>query len=311
MKSRLLYLYAESPLHAGAAEADGGLDLPIQREATTNYPVVWGQSLKGALRRAVREAAGGDEDVLRLLFGSPPGRGQDTDPEAGGLLVGDAQLVAMPVPTLQRTFAWATSPLALGRLVRKYRHAGVTGSTGLPPVPGPRSEQGMAGAGWTDDADAGTPHVVGPCRVPLLPCASTPGADGSAPEDPVAAWGRRLGADALGDAPHLAFFARKLSEDLLVMGEEVMSVLLRECTELSVRVQLHEDRKTVQNGPFTSEYLPAESVLAAVLTTRDADTDGWLQDALALLFDAGPLHLGGDESIGKGLLWGRLVGGGE
>ena len=156
MTELLLYLYAESPVHAGAADSLGALDLPIQREATTAYPVIWGQSLKGALRQAATDA-GWDRDLLTLVFGSPPpgadsggaqNRGAGADdaaPEggqaggsrrqpaltAGGLAVGDAQLVAMPVPTLQQTFAWATSGLALARLARKYRPLDV------PPLPEP------------------------------------------------------------------------------------------------------------------------------------------------------------------------------
>ena len=124
MTEFLLYLYAESPVHAGAADSVDVLDLPVQREASTGYPVIWGQSLKGALRQGAREAAGWDGLVTRV-FGSEPGdRTGDGGTTPGLLAVGDAQLVAMPVPTLRRTFAWVTSEIALGRLARKYRALG-------------------------------------------------------------------------------------------------------------------------------------------------------------------------------------------
>ena len=45
-------------MHTGAADSLDVLDLPVQREAATGYPVIWGQSLKGALRQAARDAAG-------------------------------------------------------------------------------------------------------------------------------------------------------------------------------------------------------------------------------------------------------------
>ena len=124
MTSYLLYLYTESPLHAGAAGAEGSLDLPIQREATTGYPVVWGQSLKGALRAAGQDA-GWDQGSVDRVFGKAVQRDGEpgVNPSAGLLTVGDAQLVALPVPTLRRTFAWATSSMALARLSRKYTHA--------------------------------------------------------------------------------------------------------------------------------------------------------------------------------------------
>ena len=58
MTEFLLYLYAESPVHTGAAGSLDVLDLPVQREAATGYPVIWGQSLKGALRQAAGDAEG-------------------------------------------------------------------------------------------------------------------------------------------------------------------------------------------------------------------------------------------------------------
>jgi CRISPR-associated protein Cmr4 len=44
----LLYLYAESPVHTGATDSLDILDLPIQREAATGYPVIWQGRLQSA-----------------------------------------------------------------------------------------------------------------------------------------------------------------------------------------------------------------------------------------------------------------------
>lgn len=294
MTAFLLYLYAESPLHAGAPASDGVLDLPIQRESSTNYPLIWGQSLKGALRQTARDA-GWSEDTLKEVFGSEPGEGEETTP--GKLAVGDAQLVALPVPTLRRSFAWVTSRLALSRLARKY--AIINGPhVVLPEVPNPADGEGSCGRGfWGGE----TPEVLGPCLVKL----HNPRGGGDAP-DPVTDWARLLAADAIGDAPHLRPFASKLAEDLLVVGSEPMSVLLRECTEFAVRVQLHRQQKLVQNGPFVSEYLPAETILASVLTLRGKYAPEEVQQ-LRDLVNHSLLQVGGDETLGKGLVWTRIV----
>jgi CRISPR/Cas system CMR subunit Cmr4 (Cas7 group RAMP superfamily) len=69
MQPRVLFLFAETPVHAGGSEAVGPVDLPIQREASTGLPVIWGQSLKGALRQAVRDATG-DKPDEEAVFGS-------------------------------------------------------------------------------------------------------------------------------------------------------------------------------------------------------------------------------------------------
>jgi CRISPR-associated protein Cmr4 len=306
----LLYLYAESPVHAGAADSLGMLDLPVQREATTGYPVIWGQSLKGALRQAAGEAGaarGWGPATLTEVFGSAPvgpdERGRESS--AGALAVGDAQLVAMPVPTLQRTFAWATSELALGRLARKYAAllrggAAVATATVSPPperIPAVADGQGMAASGeWAKGGSHA--EVLGPCLVEF----------GEQPNQDLVAWANRLASDAVGDEPLFAPFAGKLRQDLLLVGSDVMPALLRECTELTARVQLG-DHKTVQNGPFYSEYLPAETILAAALSLRETDRAGAHLAALTTLLQGSLLQVGGDETLGKGLVWTRFVGG--
>lgn len=287
----LLYLYAESPVHAGASDSLDVIDLPVQREASTTYPVIWGQSLKGALRQAAEDDTDADgsawtPELVRQVFGRAVDAGQNGAEGAAGLLaVGDAQLVAMPVPTLRKTFAWVTSELALGRLARKYRTLHGT----APQVPSVAPGSGLSvEPGWADDG-----QVLGPCVLPLAQ-------DG----DELGAWADRLATEAIGPEPALAHFHGKLREDLLLVGSDAMPLLLRECTELSARVQLTSG-KTVEHGPFYSEYLPAETILAASLTLRGGDDAGLT--ALRGLFGGGPLQVGGDETLGKGLVWPRLV----
>lgn len=40
MRELLIYFYAESPVHAGASNAEEDINLPIQREAHSRYPVI-------------------------------------------------------------------------------------------------------------------------------------------------------------------------------------------------------------------------------------------------------------------------------
>ena len=48
-----MFLYLESSLRVGSGEPGYEIDLPIQREAATGYPLVPGSSLKGVLRAAL------------------------------------------------------------------------------------------------------------------------------------------------------------------------------------------------------------------------------------------------------------------
>ena len=292
MTQYLLYLYAESPVHTGAANSVDVVDLPVQREAATGYPVIWGQSLKGALRQAAHDCDWGKQRVT-AVFGSEvgdPGENGGTTP--GTLAVGDAQLVAMPVPTLRHTFAWLTSDVALGRLARKYKVLRLAGE--LPDLPSIGVDRAIGSSqAWT-----GTSEVLGPFVVPF----------GSAPSEPLKAWAGKVASDALGWDDVFRPFADKLRADLVMAGSELVPVLLRECTEQAVRVQLERGTKTVKEGAlFYSEYLPAETIMAASLTlSGDGDTEANRAE-LARLLDGNLLQFGGDETLGKGLMWTRLL----
>lgn len=304
MTEFVVFLCAESPLHAGASDSEGVIDLPIQREVHSRYPTVYGQSLKGAWRQSAEErashgvSAGGvrwrPEDV-HALFGSPVSQRRATTP--GLVSVGDAQLVALPVPTLQRTFAWATSSLALSRLARKYKTLGSVAPAAVPTDP---AEAVAADTGWSGQ------QALGPL---VLDVHATAGEQTRL----LAAWAQRISSQAFPDDEAFTWFSTKFAQDLVLVGSEAMTTLVQECTEVSVRVQLDEN-KTVANGPFHSEYLPAETVLACSLHLRpapgSAEVDSRHVDLLRdLLHGSGcVLHrVGGDETLGKGLVWTRLA----
>lgn len=287
MPTTLLFLYAESPVHAGADSGVGALDLPIQRDGHTGLPVIWGQSLKGALREACspRWSVGDPNEA----FGSPPpGGGTGDGLKPGSLSIGDAELVAFPVPMLVNTFAWATSPLALGRLARKAAWSGVPVAAASPVEPDPKT------ALTADNTFAGE-QAVGPY---VVKGRFTKAA---------ARWATWLAETALPapDGPHgpaFAFFRRKLARDLVIVADDLLTQLSVECADVAPRVQLGAT-KTVQNGPFYTEYLPTESLLCAVIHSDNAEHLA----ELARLLDGQILRLGGDETIGKGLTWCRFV----
>lgn len=289
----LLYLYTESPLHAGGTGGDTVIDLPIQRESTTGYPVVWGQSLKGALRQAATGDGWGS--LVSEVFG-PDVTDTGSGPESGRLRVGDAQLVALPVATLRRTHAWATTTRALGHLGRKYERLG----TEPPTLPSCPDDQASA----TQAPWAGSPaEVLGPLVAPIEQSANSA----------LGEWARLIAEDGIGHQATFAPFAEKMCRDLLLVGESIAGPLFLEGTELVPRVSLTDD-KTVADGPFYSEYLPTESVLAATMTLdaappgpRAATSTGDILQSLTSLLGARVLQIGGDASIGKGMTWCRLL----
>src|SRR5690242_12732084 len=103
MITSTLYLYTETPLHAGVGSGLSGIDLPIQRERTTQYPMIQGSGIKGKLRAALEGNRDGltpaEKEMADIVFGPPSTNGGGSD-HAGALITGDARLLLFPVRSL-------------------------------------------------------------------------------------------------------------------------------------------------------------------------------------------------------------------
>jgi len=121
MNSALLGLLAETPIHPGCGRSMGVVDLPVAREAATDYPLIAGSSLKGALRDKAESVI--QRDQVEKGFGKPD--------QAGDLLVSDARLLLLPVRSLTGAYRWLTCPHLLERFRRDLARAGLTP---LPPA---------------------------------------------------------------------------------------------------------------------------------------------------------------------------------
>ncbi|MDY6994060.1 MAG: type III-B CRISPR module RAMP protein Cmr4, partial [Pseudomonadota bacterium] len=111
----LLGLLAETPIHAGAGQTVGVIDLPIQREAHTAWPCIYGSAVKGAMRTLAEHKEKKDnEKWVTAVFGPPP---EGTSDHAGALAVGDARLLLLPVRSLTSHFKWVTCPALLKRFI--------------------------------------------------------------------------------------------------------------------------------------------------------------------------------------------------
>lgn len=111
-QSLLMGLLTETSLHAGVGQNIDVIDLPIQREAHTDYPCVFGSAVKGALRTLATTQNKYDNKNLPIneLFGD------EGNEYAGALIITDARLLLLPVRSLTSHFKWVTCPYILERL---------------------------------------------------------------------------------------------------------------------------------------------------------------------------------------------------
>lgn len=291
--ARLLFIHALTGLHPGAGTAPGVVDLPVQRERHTRWPLIPGSSLKGVLRSSCR-ARLEREDLLAAFGPETTNAGEF----AGALSVSDARLLAFPVRSLRGVFAWVTCPAALERFARDARLLAGIGDVPAPP----EVERGRAACSGNDLLITG--------RLVLEEFEYERDGESGAAAAAIAAW---LSAHVVRDDAT----GRRLQRNLVVLHEDDFTYFVRHATEIVARVRLDYETKTVADGAlFYEEFLPAETIFHAVVlavASRSDRVHASASEMLERLHGALPkvLQIGADETIGKGLCAVRLAGDAE
>jgi len=328
----LLFIHAQTSLHAGTGTALGTVDLPIQRERHTGWPTVAGSSLKGILRDTCREkVAGGlpeqdpeklgdgkprnwprlkraDHDhELNAVFGPPTG---EPELHAGAISLTDARILAFPVRSAKSVFAWVTCPAVLERLARDATLANqsVPISADAFALLNSPSQEGTAAT------VLGSPLLIedgGQKKLLLEEYDFTVPQPGEGEiVTKVANW---LANNAVSDE----FTSSRLKSHLVILPDTEFTHFVRHATEVTARIGLDYETKTVSGGAlFYEEFLPAETLLYAVVLANDSrriSRNGDQRKTVAMpaadvlnyvasRLPAGAiLQIGGSETIGKGL----------
>ncbi|MDD4268938.1 MAG: type III-B CRISPR module RAMP protein Cmr4 [Pirellulaceae bacterium] len=278
----ILFLHAQTPLHPGSGTALGVVDLPVQRERHTQWPLIPGSSLKGVLRDACRRNSG-DDDRLFSAFG-PDAR--EADKHAGAISLTDARILAFPVRSLRGVFAWVTCPAVLERLHRDAALAGF----GNPLPAGLPAPEGDCCA-----CAQGSPLLVENDRLVLEEFELRRTEDCG----PLADWIAQHG---LADD----FTRTRFQSHLVIVGDDHFTHFVRHATEVVARIGLDSEKKTVKRGAlFYQEFLPAETLFYALVFANPSRREGHVNDAAGIMEYAvggipNVLQIGGDETTGKG-----------
>lgn len=283
MNTRLLFVHALSPLHAGTGQGVGVIDLPVAREKATGLPYLPGSSLKGTLRDAC------DDAMRTKVFG--PDTGNDDD-HAGSAQFSDQRLLLLPIRSLAGTFAWITSPYVLRRLRRDAE--GLTGS-------------GIPSAVPTPDPNACIVSDNG-CQISLNNQVVLEDLDLPAtPQSDAYKWAQWIGGQVF---PTDTDWQQMLIARFCVVHDDVLSFLLDTATEITARIKLLENAKTVKKGGlWYEEALPTETILSglAVATPVRATSDEVFTTLTNLTNK--PLQCGGKATVGRGLCRLHMTGG--
>lgn len=275
----ILCLYAVTPCHAGSGASVGVVDLPIQRERHTNWPVIQASGVKGALRAhfdrfktGIKEKPAQQtfDNLTDLVFGS------ESSDHAGSLSVGDMKILAFPMRSNVAPFVWITCPAVLKRFNKDLVLAGrpAIDLTGLAALDADKALWACGSFRQGDRILLEDMEVSATAELPL--------GDGSS-------WFRE-------------------TERLLVVHDEVFGYGVSHCTSVMAQIKIDQKTGTTANGSLRyQEELPADTLMYSVIfwgDSRDAQESlkadtirGYIQEEVV----AGHLQVGGDETLGRGI----------
>ncbi|MGI6365388.1 MAG: type III-B CRISPR module RAMP protein Cmr4 [Bacillota bacterium] len=261
MKSALFGLLAETAVHSGTEASGGLIDLPVAREAVTNYPLLPGSSLKGTLRSAARSVL--SEPEVEQLFGKPD--------SAGTIAITDARLLLLPVRSLTSHFVWVTCPYILERLVRDLMLVGHPLTLTLEE---PEDNQVYAATEAKLYLEELTLQAV--ARPDMITAIS----------------------DAIKPLIYHETVRNSLAKHLVVVSKDRMHYFASYCLQVRARNQLDINTK-ISKYFWYEESLPSDTLLYFAMLQRP-EHEGNLE-RVASLFAGNPyLQVGGNETVGQG-----------
>ena len=304
MTAQLTFVHALSPLHAGIGQGAGVIDLPIAREKATNLPFLPGSSIKGAL--STRAFNRGDNDkIYTYIFG--PKVIPETDNRASMVQFADQKLLLLPIRSLAGTFAWVTSPYILRRLARDIADVEFTQSNTPSTLTVPTVKK--TSCLIASDNAAIALKVQGTNKIYLEDLELTVQSE-QTPTNATSQWAEWIGSHVF---PGDDDWRRMLTARFCIVHDDIFNFLCTTATEITTRIHLQENIKTVQEGGlWYEEALPTETILYGIVTAtphKDEAFRALLKEELttekifSLLADLGDkaIQLGGKATVGRGL----------
>jgi CRISPR-associated protein Cmr4 len=296
-KGAVLFILAESPIHWGTGASLEAVDLPIQRERHTGYPIGQSAGIKGALRD-LAESDPERRAAVDLVFG-PQDAGR-----AGAAAFGDARVLLFPVRSARGAFSWVTCPHVLARFAADLARAGIK----APPRPESVPEgTALAGPKGIERLQAGDKKAILEEQAFELK-----------PSSEVAEFSQWLASNAL--LQDLNYHRSAGIESVAVVPDEDYAAFVRQATIVETHVAIDDDRGAAKDGAlFQEEYLPSESLLYAPILASDVPRAArlgkppekapevlqWLSEAIEKA--GGRWQMGAGATSGRGLVALRMV----
>jgi len=277
----IIGLHARTSIAAGTGQNLGSIDLPIMREAPTDYPVIFGSAFKGALREKFERET--SEEETKMLFGDDSAGGSQY---AGALIVSDARLLLLPVRSLTSHFRWVTCPYILERFAEDLKMLGQDAAWSAP------NPQGTEAIASTDQSELYLEEFKFDVKKEDLSGLT----------------------ETIAKLFDNAVSKETLVEQLVVVSDDMFAHLSRFATPVNAHIAIDNATKIVKNGAlWYEESLPSETLLYSMLIANASRKSGDTQSQASIIKERVKSHLqtnsfvqvGGNETVGMG--WCKVV----
>ena len=275
-QASIVIMYAVTPCHAGSGSALGVVDLPIQRERHTNWPVIQASGVKGAFRSNFEKFKRDNQVSTESIFGTSEG-GSSNGGWQGACSFSDAKILAYPMRSNVSPFVWITCPSVLKRFVRDLEAAGKKpGELAVPPIKD------------TEAVSLGSETLTGGVLIEDF-------------EVEVKS-GEKI-------TPEFKKIIEKYFKDaerLLLVSDKAFNYGVTDCTQIMAQIKIDSNTGTTTDGSLRyQEELPSDTIMYSVIYwdgTKDGNkkTDTEVLDFVKAVTES-HIQIAGDETCGRGI----------
>ncbi|MEJ5258331.1 MAG: type III-B CRISPR module RAMP protein Cmr4 [Fervidobacterium sp.] len=271
-------MYAESQLHAGKGMDVGIVDLPIQRERTTAFPII--QGVKGALRANLKL------DNEEEIFGSDNTKSQGEETKPGKVAFSEAKILLFPVRHIEKLFVWVTSPLVVIRFLKELENKEelIKKLETLKIAENEAIVLQDAGEILLEDIQFKTKQ-----------------------DDIV----KEIAEIIAKNVETVDYIKNKLKTDIVIVDDNRFSSICQMMTEVLPRIAIDKQTGTAKSGAlWYEEYLPQDTVMYFVARETmfsNKNPNDQVLEKLQKAIDRAVITIGGKETVGKGLVALKVV----
>ena len=278
MSKKIAFYHCHTPLHIGSGTTLDIIDLPVQRESHTDFPVMPSSSIKGVIRAeyGFKEVNFSPNNFPEKPEACPENVNQEKCKEffnlfghgehEGDIIFTDGKILLFPVKSVKGVFVWITSPFVIERFKR---------DTGIDIQFNKEALKNKGAVVSSEEPVISNKYLV------LEELSFEAEIDNSL----------KNSFDMLG----LDIDPKKIA----VLSDDSFRYFVKNHTEVNARTRIDQTKGTVKEGAlWYEELVPAETVFYNLIFSRTENNENI--NNVADFINNEIFQFGGDETLGRG-----------